>query len=64
MGDGDTELAVGGLLGGVYIGEVLLLGVACPLCIVGAGIFMTVGGIRKVKKMVGKSVEVSQDHVD
>ncbi|MFH1403249.1 MAG: hypothetical protein ABIH11_03160 [Candidatus Altiarchaeota archaeon] len=55
MGKGDTELAVGGALGGLAVGEVLVLGVACPLCVVGAAVLLAAGGLKKVRTKVGKS---------
>ncbi|MBD3362823.1 hypothetical protein GF362_03830 [Candidatus Dojkabacteria bacterium] len=46
----DASLLAGGALGAVAAGELVLLGTACPLCVVGAPLLLGYGAYKKYKE--------------
>lgn len=47
-------IAGGTALGALGVGEIALLGVACPLCFIGAGALVGYGAYKKVKTKTKK----------
>jgi len=48
--EGTVGLASGTALGALAVGELALLGVACPLCIIGAPALIGFGAYAKIRK--------------
>jgi len=47
--NGNFELAMGTGLGALAAGEIAVLGLACPACIVGAPFLLGAGAIKKIR---------------
>ncbi|MFH1721563.1 MAG: hypothetical protein ABH950_03050 [Candidatus Altiarchaeota archaeon] len=49
-GTGNLELAAGGALGALAVGEAAVGLAVCPFCVIGAPIFIGIGAYKKLKK--------------
>ena len=48
--DGSGDLRMGAGLGTLAVGEFALIGVACPLCVVGAPLLIGAGAVKKLQR--------------
>lgn len=48
--NGNFELAMGTGLGALAAGEIAILGLACPACIVGAPFLIGAGAVKKIQR--------------
>ena len=46
---GNPELLIGGSLGALALGEAAVGLAVCPLCVVGAPVFLAIGAYKKLK---------------
>lgn len=58
---GTVSIAGGTALGALAVGELALLGVACPICIIGAPALLGYGAYSKIRKKRKTKVSTKQE---